>query len=86
VWGPVDRVVVVKFAVPDPDRPPVATATPSTKKVTEPTGVAPDGGAAITVAVKVTACPKLLGFCELVMAVVVDAGVTVWMVVAVLGP
>ncbi len=47
--------------------------------VTVPVGVPDPGVTALTVAVKVTACPKTDGFAEELSAVVVDAWFTTWL-------
>ena len=75
VWLPVvSATVVVKEAVP-PLSVPVPRGVPLSRKVTMPPGVPAPGAFAVTVAVKVTACPKT-GVLRLVVgaAVVESAG------------
>ena len=55
--------------------------TPLMVKVTDPVGVRVLG-AALTVAVKVTAVPVVVGFCDELMVVLVAAWPTVWLNVA----
>jgi hypothetical protein len=70
LWLPVVSVDVVKVAVPPGIRLPVPIGVPLSLKVTVPIGV-PVPVATLTVAVKVTGCPGVLGFGDDVRVVVV---------------
>jgi hypothetical protein len=76
VWLPADSVVVLNVAVPLV-RGTAGWAVPSRVKTTLPVGVPTPGATALTVAVKVTACPKTEGLAEDVTAVLVLALLTV---------
>jgi hypothetical protein len=67
----------VKVATPEPFTLFVACGVPSIVNVTVPVGTPDAGGAAATVAVKVTDCPNTEGFTEEVTLVVVLAWLTV---------
>ena len=58
----------------------VARTTPLTAKATWPVGVGPPGDVGVTVAVKVTACPKADGLAEEVTAVAVPRRIVCWRV------
>jgi len=71
----VGRLIAIA-AVPDPESGTAApNGTPSTENWTEPVGVALVVPVLVTVAVKVTDCPKIDGFTEEVTVVVVVAQV-----------
>ena len=74
-------LLVAMAAAPDPDSGTAApNGAPSTENWTEPVGVAvlmPGPAVLVTVAVKVTDCPKIDGFTEEVTVVEVGAGLTV---------
>src|SRR5258708_4812485 len=67
-WLPTASEGVVNVATPLPLSVPLPSAVAPSLNVTVPVGLAP-----VTVAVKVTACPKLLGLADDVSAVVVAA-------------
>ena len=87
--GPVARhalwvLVLVKFVTPPPFNVPLPTTLAPSMKVTVPTGVPAPGLDEVTVAVKVTDWPNVLGFVELVSVVVVLAWLTVCVTLPVL--
>src|SRR5208283_59333 len=69
------KLAVVRLATPPASDTPPSLLLPL-KKITLPVGVPPPGGTALTVAVKVTDCPELDGFCEEIREVVVEASLT----------
>jgi hypothetical protein len=71
-----DSEDVVKVVVP-PMSVPVPRVVEASLNVTVPVGVPAPGATALTVAVKVTDCPKTDGFADEVALVVVLAGVIV---------
>jgi hypothetical protein len=66
---------VLNVAVP-PDSVPVPIVAPLSLNVTVPVGVPAPGETAATVAVKVTDWPKVEGFCDELIVVVVEAWLT----------
>ncbi len=68
-WDPTERADVENVAVL-PDRVPVPIVVPPSLNVTVPVGIPP---VAATVAVRVTACPKVLGLADDERLVVVEA-------------
>ena len=69
-------LLIAIAAVPDPDSGTAApNGTPSTENWTEPVGVAVVAPIFVTVAVKITDCPKIDGFTEDVTVVEVAAQV-----------
>jgi hypothetical protein len=76
---PVDRLLVVREAVPEFSVP-VPRIAPPSKNVAVRVGVPENWG--LTVTVNVTDCPKVAGFVELVTADVDDALFTVWLIAA----
>src|SRR5438067_4488317 len=75
-WLPTARPDVVNDAVP-PLSVPVPIVVAPSEKVTAPVGVPAPGAPAVTVAVKVTACPAVAGFGDEPIETVVAAGATV---------
>src|SRR2546425_10613937 len=75
---PTASVLVTNVAWPEPSRVPVPRVLEPSLKVTVPVGVPAAGLFAVTVAVKVTACPDSDGLAEELTSVVVPAWVTVW--------
>ena len=65
---PMLRAVVVKVATP-PTNVPLPIGLPPSRNVTDPVGVPVAGATAVTVAVKVTAWPRMEGFTDEVTAV-----------------
>src|SRR4051812_1793992 len=63
VWEPTVSDAIEKFAPPPHDALPILVVAPSLN-VTDPVGVPAPGAVAETVAVKMTCCPKTLGFAE----------------------
>jgi hypothetical protein len=76
-WDPTPRVEVARVAVP-PESVAVPRRVAPSKKSTVPVGVPPPGATAVTVAVRVFACPKTDGSGADVRAVELAAWVTVW--------
>ena len=70
---------MVNFATPLLLSVPVPSVVEPSLKVTVPPGMPPPGDAAVTVAVKVTACPTVDGLTEEVRAVAVFALLTTWL-------
>ena len=81
VWAPTPRLEVVTDAVPLPSSVPVPMVVAPSAKVTVPVGVPLPGAVTATVAVKVTGAPSTDGEPDVVTAVVVAAGDTVWVAV-----
>jgi hypothetical protein len=73
-WLPTLSEDVVNVACPAPLSVPVPSVVAPSLNVTVPVGFDP-----VTVAVKVTACPRVLGFCEDCSVVVVGAWPTTWL-------
>ena len=76
VWLPPGRLLVEKVAAPLPLMVPVPSVVLPSVKVTLPVAVPP---VEVTVAVKVTDCPKAEGLALEVRVVVVVAGLTTWL-------
>src|SRR5947208_12873893 len=72
-WEPTASVLVTNVAWPEPSRVPVPRMLEASLKVTVPVAVPAPGLFAVTVAVKVTACPDTEGWAEEVTNVVVPA-------------
>ena len=85
VWEPTGRLAVLKEAVP-PESVTLPRSSPVvvSKKSTLPVGVPEPGALAVTVAVKVTAWPKLDVLADGTTLVVVLSLLTVWVSVPVL--
>ena len=77
VWVPAESVEVAALVALPPDKVTVPKLFPSILNCTVPVGVPEPGATALTVAVKVIACPKHEGFPDEVIAVVVLALFTV---------
>jgi hypothetical protein len=77
LWAVTERAEVLNVAVV-PLSGWVARIVAPSLNCTEPLGVPAPGAVALTVAVKVTDCPKTDGFAEEPTAVVVFALLTVW--------
>ncbi len=75
---PTASVLVTNVAWPEPSRVPVPRVLEPSLKVTVPVAVPAPGLFAVTVAVKVTACPDTEGLAEELTNVVVPAFLTVW--------
>src|SRR5439155_18343149 len=75
---PTASVLVTNVAWPELSRVPVPRVLVPSLKVTVPVGVPAPGLFAVTVAVKVTACPDTEGLAEELTNVVVPAFLTVW--------
>lgn len=72
-----ERVEVAKVATPEPFSVPVPSVVAPSLNVTLPVGVPEPGAETVTVAVKVTDCPKTDGFTLEMSAVVVGSGFTI---------
>jgi hypothetical protein len=79
-WGPTLSVVVAKVATPEPLSVPVPIVATPSLKVTVPVGVPAPGALAVTVAVNVIDWPKTEGLADGVKAVLLLAGLTVWLI------
>ena len=75
---PTASVLVTNVAWPEPSRVPLPRVLEPSLKVTVPVAVPAPGLFAVTVAVKVTACPDTEGLAEELTNVVVPAFLTVW--------
>jgi len=75
---PTVSVLVTNVAWPELSRVPVPRVLEPSLKVTVPVAVPAPGLFAVTVAVKVTACPDTEGLAEELTNVVVPAFLTVW--------
>ncbi len=75
---PTASVLVTNVAWPEPSRVPLPRVLDPSLKVTVPVAVPAPGLFAVTVAVKVTACPDTEGLAEELTNVVVPAFLTVW--------
>ena len=75
---PTASVLVTNVAWPELSRVPVPRVLEPSLKVTVPVAVPAPGLFAVTVAVKVTACPDTEGLAEELTNVVVPAFLTVW--------
>ncbi len=76
-WEATESAEVMKVATPEPFSVPVPKVAAPSLKVTVPVGVPAPGETALTVAVKVTDCPKTDGLTDDVRFVLVLALFTV---------